>query len=428
MPGYATGIPSYSQWQQAGQAMANPGAQGLSNTPSASVLGTNTQIPNIGSTPVNLNQAFSSGGLTLDNPPPPSNNNNNNNNNNSGLPSNPQVNQQANGQRWTGTQWVPVGQGGGGGPDYQSLINQVNDVYSPGNNYLQNLANNILPQTAQNTIQGLQTSHDTQTGLIPQILQTLMNPIQQNMTAFGQQAESAASKAAKQYQAWQQQIGATLGGQTSAAQGAGELAYQQFLQGQQDLANQGSQANLKFADMQNQANLFVQQKKADLDNWLNEAKTTVQNNFTNAISQVTADLSLNNEQQQQAKLEIMSNAANQQQALSLAHEKFNQDLTLFSQLSNPQSLQNGIDTTGANTIGGKQMDQTAQNAMAYNLINQMGGTQLPQYNLNAGAGANNLPSLNIGGGFFGGTKPQDQNQQQQQNPMTPPNITQGILG
>jgi len=296
-------------------------------------------------------------------------------------------------------------------PSASDLQNQANAVYQPQLDYLNNLANNILPQGRNQTIANLTGAYNSQIGLLPGLQQSLINPIQQNQNLFGQQQQSALSQAAQQYQAWQNQI-AGLGGGTSAGPAAQELAYEQFLRGQQDIANQNANAQLTFGGQQNQVNLFVQQKHADLDNWLNEAKTTVQNNFLNQLAQVQQQQGLTEQARQQANLDILANVRNQNASIELADRKFRQDLELFSTLANP------------NSVGG-QFNQTGQMAAGNALINNM-QNPLPQYNLTpTPQTAPNMPNFSFIGNF--GANPREQTQ-----PASIfgnlPNVTSGAFG
>lgn len=239
------------------------------------------------------------------------------------------------------------------------LLNQINGLYSGQMNYLNQLASNILPQSRDTNLASAQNYYNTQVGLLPGQQQQLMAPIQQNQQTFNQNQTSAAQQAQQAYDAMRQQA-QSFGGSSSTSGALSDLAYQAFAQQQQGLQNANASGQLEFANEGNQVAQFVAQKHADLDNWLNEAKTMVQNNFQSQLAQVQQQEGLTQDAKQQAQLGILQNAVQQNNAIQVADQQFRQQLALFQATQGNQIANSSMDQSGFGTALQRLMMQTPQ--------------------------------------------------------------------
>lgn len=304
---------------------------------------------------------------------------------------NPHINP-ATGQ-WDDNYFAQHNQSGGQGID-QGVLDQINQLYQGQSNYLNNLASNILPQSRDLNLASAQDYFNTQSGLLPGQQSQLLAPIGQNEQSFQGSQESAAASAQRAYQGLQQQAQAGYGAGSSAGGALGDLAAQQFALNQGQLQQQQGAGQLEFANEKSQVGQFIAQKGADLSNWLNEAKLQINQNFQAQISAVNQQQALTEDAKAQAKLGILQSTVEQNRAIELANQQFQNQLQLFqaTQTQNSQNANSGYST-----------GQGLQNQRSYQMMN----SQIPQVqpynvgNLNQGGSA---PALTGGTG----TRPLDQ--------------------
>jgi len=253
----------------------------------------------------------------------------------------------------------------------QQLAQQIENVFTPYSQYLSNLATNIIPQGAAESTQNVQNQYQSQVGLLPGQQQELLNPIQIGEQQVGQRVTSAADQALQAFRALGQQAQAGFGGQTSTGGALSELAQQEYLRGARERENFQNTAGLTFEGQRTQVANFIAQKHADLDNWLNEAKLSIQSNMRNQLGQINQLQALTEQQKQQAKLEALQNTVNQNRAIELADRQFRRQIELFGGL--------GGGGQSAAQIGGTQYNmQPFQNQLGYLLLN----SQTPNVPLN----------------------------------------------
>jgi hypothetical protein len=306
-----------------------------------------------------------------------------------------------NGGWYNGQQYWAPGQGPqqptGGSGGGNSNLPSINDLYQPSLDFLNNMGTQ-LNDTKSTQLTGLNTQYTGKQKTIGDQTTGLQQQLQGNHTTFDQQLQSAYAQAAKDYDALSQRNSARYGGQSSAGDAANQLLGNTYLTSRQGLANEGLQGNQLFDQQGTAIKQWSDEQNNNLDQWLSQAQDQVNSVFQQGMNQINADKASTEENKTQAKLGLLQQVVNHQQALqdydaqlrgqvqaAMAMQGF-QGNAYNTQpfLNNIQNLSQGM---GQNTSALAQLAQTAglpqQQAQNFNYQYSFPQTKSPldQFNL-----------------------------------------------
>src|SRR6185312_9870473 len=227
-----------------------------------------------------------------------------------GAPTSPgqNVNQVQNGYRWDGSAWQPPANASG--PSQDDINKAIDDTYNASNQYLDQAQSQLqsdYPTTQQNINDQFNNDQST--------LQTGYN---QNLTAFGQQADQAAynnenalAQARRLYSEVNQGYQQRFGGSTSAGQAAGEIANvaQQQQEGQDQRAYQQASTAINTQRTNTEQNFANSQQGLLVAK--NQALQQAQQDFQAKLLQITQNRAANEQAKGQAKLQALQDLRNQ---------------------------------------------------------------------------------------------------------------------
>ena len=242
----------------------------------------------------------------------------------------------------------------------QDLYNQINDIYSPQYDYL-NQAESAVRADYPTIQQEITGQYDVNKQLAGDTKTSGLNSLGQQETAGTRRSEDAASAARRTYNEMQQGARQRFGGASSAAGAAYEIGGREF-QKQSGSIKQGfndfmQTIEQKRGEVEQTYNTGLQQ----LELTKNTAMNSAYRDFQNKLLEITNNRTQLESAKAQARLSVLQDLRNKVYQIDLQNKQFQQTLEL-QKAQNAQYVNSLATSTGAAVQGG----QTAVNTYGTN--------------------------------------------------------------
>lgn len=291
---------------------------------------------------------------------------------------------------------APSAPSSGGGNNLPSL----DSIYAPIFSWYDQMTGQV--QGAQNQDVGdLTNTYNANKALIPGYEKSATGTIDANQQNLNQQLQSAYDQAARNYQ-WANAGALNQYGYNGAYQGANTMAQQEMERELGQIGQQGVQGQEQIGTQRTDLQNWVNQQNTTLDQQFSDAKDQLNQFFQQQLFAINSDRSQSEAQKAAGKVQLLQDVMNQNNQIQLQYQGFQQQLALLNTTGGTNyNISPFLSSMG--TLG-NQINSTSNPAnQSYGVL-----TGQPQGNFTAWAPtqANNNDILNqILGGQLAGTNP-----------------------